>query len=229
MLIPIPMRAHDESLSRTVPAANVVLIAINVFCHLFFDPAHWWVGPGTGLLSILSYAFVHGGMLHILFNMWTLWVFGNPVNRRVGNRYYVMIYLGSAAIVGLIARVFVNGPMLGSSGAVFAVMGVAFMLLPSVRVEVHYLALLPITLLIGLFRFPKYPLFWFIRWGTETISMLLLLAIFIALEFFGFLWWGFYWGLNWTNTAHLLGFFCGIGAVLMLPSRISMRSRAGTS
>ena len=223
MLIPIPMHVHDERLRRTVPIANVMLIAINVFCYLFFESAKWWVGPGTGPLSIVTYAFVHAGFLHLLFNLWMLWVFGNPVNRRVGNSYYLTIYLGAAVVVGLIARVFASGPLLGSSGAVFAVMGVAFMLLPSVRVDVHYLAIFPVTLLIGLFRYPKYPLFWFIRWGTETITMLLLLAAYVLLEVFGFFWWGFNWGLNWSNAAHLLGFFCGIGAVLLLPSRVSLR------
>src|SRR5262245_57364765 len=133
MLIPIPMHVHDNRTSKNPPIANVALIVLNLFCYIVFNPATWLVGPGTGPLSILTYAFVHAGWFHILFNMWTLWVFGNPVNRRVGNSYYLMIYFSSAIIVGLIARIFASGGLLGSSGAVFAVMGVAFMLLPSMR------------------------------------------------------------------------------------------------
>jgi len=227
MLIPIPMHVHDRRTGGNVPIANLILIGLNVICFLLFGSATWSVGPGTGLFSVLTYGFAHAGWLHLLFNLWALWVFGNPVNRRIGNSYYVLIYLGSILFVGVVARLFASGYLVGSSGAVFAVMGVAFMLLPAVRVDVHYLAFFPLTLLIGLFRFPKYPLFWFLRWGSGNISMMLLLTAFIILELFGFLWWGFQWGINWTNAAHLLGFACGMGAVLLLPGRVSMRARAG--
>jgi hypothetical protein len=105
-------------------------------------------------------------------------------------------------------------------------MGVAALLLPSVRVELHYLAFFPLTLLIGLFSRPKYPLFWFIRWGTGAIRMLVLVGAFVLLEIFGFLVFGwYYWGLNWTNAAHLLGFGCGVAGVLLLPRRIAMGAR----
>src|SRR5262245_54835587 len=125
MLIPIPMQVHDTGTAKHVPIANQFLILLNFFCYLVLNSSSWWVGPGTGPLSILTYAFVHANWLHLLFNMWSLWVFGNPVNRRVGNSYYLMIYFGAAVVVGLIARIFAGGPLLGSSGAVFAVMGVA--------------------------------------------------------------------------------------------------------
>jgi len=229
MLIPIPMSVSENIDRKTIPVANYALIAINVFAFFVCRYDSWWVGPGTGFLSLLTYGFVHAGWTHVLFNMWSLWVFGNAVNRRLGNSYYVMIYLGSILAIGLLARMFSGGFLVGSSGGVFAVMGVALMLLPSARVELHYLAFFPLTLVIGLFKRPEYPLFWFVRWGTGHCSMLLLLIAFAAMELFGLLWWGFSFGLNWTNAAHLLGIICGIGAVLLLPKRVSMGSRAGVS
>lgn len=227
MIIPIPMKVHDSSIARHPPRANQALILLNFVCYLLVNGPSWCVGPGSGPLSILTYAFAHANWWHLLFNMWTLWVFGNPVNHRVGNSYYLAIYLGSAIAVGLIARLFATGPLLGSSGAVFAVMGAALMLLPSVRVDVDYLAFFPLTLAIGLIRKPAYPLFWFLRWGSGSLGMAVLLVAFLTCEIFGFLFFGLlHWGLNWTNTAHLLGFVCGIVIVLLLPTGISMRAPA---
>ena len=43
----------------------------------------------------MLYGFSHASFWHLLFNMWALWVFGNPVNRRLGNGYYLLAYLGT--------------------------------------------------------------------------------------------------------------------------------------
>lgn len=222
MFFPIPMQMADET-RGSVPVANTVLIAINVLAYLLLTPANWMVGPGTGLLSLMSYGFVHAGWTHLLFNMWFLWVFGNAVNRRIGNTNYVWAYLGAILVIGILARLLSPGYLLGSSGGVFAVLAIAMLLLPAVRVEVHYLALFPLTLLIGLFRRPKYGLFWFVRWGTANLQALVLIVLFVALELFGFLWWG----LNWTNLGHLLGFVYGVAVVLLLPGRVTMGRRTG--
>jgi len=72
-------------------------MALNVLSFVFLCLFGWsWpVGPSTGLLSVLFYGFSHAGFRHLLFNMWALRVFGNPVNRRLGNGYYLLGYLGT--------------------------------------------------------------------------------------------------------------------------------------
>ena len=97
--------------------------------------------------------------------MWFLWLFGNPVNRRLGNKYYLLSYLGTILALGLFAWLFAPGRLRGSSGAIFAVMLLFMMLMPRAVVRVGYVALFPFTLLVGLFSRPKNWVFWFLRLG----------------------------------------------------------------
>ena len=219
MFFLIPMEIPSRANRGPVPVANWLLIAMNVFVYFLISPEHMWVGPGTGILSIFTYAFAHVDFFHLLFNMWYLWVFGNAVNRRIGNANYVLTCVGVILFVGILGRVLSSGYLLGASGVVYAVLAITLMLMPSARVVIHYLAIFPLTLLIGLFQRPKYGLFWFLRWGTLQWISIVLVALFVLLELLGIL----FWGLNWTSLGHLLGFVCGIAAVLMLPKRITMK------
>ena len=97
--------------------------------------------------------------------MWFLWLFGNPVNRRLGNRYYLLSYLGTILALGMFAWLFAPGLLLGSSGGIFAVMFLFMMLMPRAGVQVGYVALFPFSLLVGLFSRPKNWVFWFLRLG----------------------------------------------------------------
>ncbi len=228
MIIPIPMQIRHRNEGGTPPIANYILIGINVFVYIFFSPETFRVGPGTMPWTILTYGFAHAYFLHLLFNMWFLWVFGTPVNRRIGNGWYALTYLGTVISIGLIARLLSSGYCLGSSGAVFAVIAIASMLMPRAKVELHYLAFFPLTILIGLFRPPKFWLFWFFRWGSLDISAFVLAACYVMFEVFIFLLMLLFGGLSWTNFGHLLGFACGVGAVLLMPQAITMGRRVTT-
>ena len=94
MFIPLPVRMHDGRDFQAIPFANGALVTANVL--VFWLGWHPVVGPGTGPLSVLTYAFGHANVLHLCSNMLALFVFGSPVNRRVGNGWYLTIYLGSA-------------------------------------------------------------------------------------------------------------------------------------
>lgn len=221
MFIPIPMKISKQSGSGSPPVANWILVALNIIAYFLVSPEYMWVGPGTGLLSLVTYAFAHADFTHLVFNMWYLWIFGNAVNRRIGNRYYVLTCLGTILAIGILGRVLSSGYLLGASGVVFAVLALTMLLMPSARVMLHYLAFFPLTILMGLFRKPKYGLYWFVRWGSYQFKALMLIVLFVILELSGFFWWG----LNWTNLGHLLGFVCGIAAALLLPTRITMKYR----
>ena len=147
VFIAIPIRLRDCREFATIPLANGVLVILNVLAF----SAGWqpYVGPGTGLLSMLTYAFGHEGVWHLAGNMLALLVFGTTVNRRVGNLWYVSAYLGSAAALGLFAWMFAARPLIGASGAIFGVIAMACLLLPAARVEVGYFTLFPVTLLVG--------------------------------------------------------------------------------
>jgi membrane associated rhomboid family serine protease len=154
--------------------------------------------------------------------MLALLVFGTPVNQRIGNGWYLLAYLGSVTILGIFARLFCTGYMIGASGAIFSMIAVALILLPSAIIEVFYFALFPVTLLVGLIQPPKHWVFWFIRWDRFEIRAWWGLFLVPFLEIVGLFWNGW----NWTNLGHLMGLICGVAVVLLLPTQITMKRRA---
>ena len=120
--------------------------------------------------------------------MWVLWVFGNPVNRRLGNGLYLLVYLGCLLAVGLFARLILPVGLVGASGAIFAVITIALILMPAASIESAYLALFPLTLLLGLFHRPKYELNWFLSWGIVAVPAWWCLVLIPLMELFSVFW-----------------------------------------
>jgi membrane associated rhomboid family serine protease len=133
--------------------------------------------------------------------------------------------LGSALALGILARLCCFGPVVGASGAIFAVITIAAMLMPAAQLVLAYGAVFPFSVLIGLFRRPKYGIFWFFCGGEFSVRAFWCLIFIPILEILAMvcaLWVG---GSVW-NLGHLLGMACGVIAVLLLPTRITMRNRA---
>jgi len=232
MFLFMPVRVHESSGSERVPWANSLLIVVNVLVFVFLTEIFGWnlaVGRGTSLPTILTYGFAHSGPLHLISNMWFLWLFGNPVNRRLGNGYYLLSYIGTIVALGIFAWLFAPGLLLGSSGGIFAVMLLFMMLMPRAVVQIGYVALFPVTLLIGLFSRPKDWAFWFVRWDTFDFHSWIGFVLITLLEVWS-LWsglWAGYW--NWTNLGHLFGLMCGVVIVLLLPTQVTMNRRLRAS
>jgi membrane associated rhomboid family serine protease len=125
---------------RTIIAANVAVFVLQtlggqslnnwIVGNLGFDPAYPTVF--TQPWRLITYMFIHGGFLHILFNMLWLWWMGRSVEETVGPRTFSVIYFGAGILGGLLDSVFalVFGSVLviGASGAVTGIL-VAFALL----------------------------------------------------------------------------------------------------
>jgi membrane associated rhomboid family serine protease len=210
--------------------ANSLLILANILVFLGSWLTGWQspVGPESGLFSIVLYGFCHVSFWHLLINMWTLWVFGNPVNRRLGNGYYLLAYLGTIVALGVLARVCYFGNVIGASGGIFAVMTISMFLMPAARLVLAYWAIFPFSLIPALLRRPRYGIFWFIYGGTCRVKMLWCLALIVLLELLS-LFVSFFtpYSSVW-NFGHLLGVFCGVAIVLMLPTQITMKYRVAT-
>ena len=93
-------------------------------------------------LTILTAMFMHGGIAHLLGNMWFLWIFGDNIEHDLGRLRYVMFYL-LCGILASMAHVMLNRtgpssliPSLGASGAISGVMGAYLVLHPHRRVTV---------------------------------------------------------------------------------------------
>jgi membrane associated rhomboid family serine protease len=92
--------------------------------------------PGLSL-TILTSMFLHGGWLHIIGNMWFLWIFGDNVEDYLGHVKYLLFYLISgcaAAIAYILLDASSRQPTIGASGAIAGVMGAYFVLYPRARV-----------------------------------------------------------------------------------------------
>ena len=91
---------------------------------------HWY--------PALTSMFLHGGWLHLIGNMWFLWVFGNNVEDSMGHGRYLAFYL-LCGLAAAATQTFINPnsiiPMVGASGAISGVMGAYVILYPRVRVH----------------------------------------------------------------------------------------------
>lgn len=89
-------------------------------------------------LSLVASVFLHGSLLHLLGNMWSLWIFGNNVEDAFGRRGYLAFYLAAGVAAGL-AHVALNPdsviPVVGASGAIAGVMGAYLVLFPRAHVR----------------------------------------------------------------------------------------------
>jgi len=93
--------------------------------------------PGPQYSHLVTSMFLHGSWMHLLGNMWFLWLFGNNVEDSMGRFRFVVFYLASGLVAALL-QVFTNPssaiPMVGASGAISGVMGGYLILFPTVRV-----------------------------------------------------------------------------------------------
>ncbi len=93
--------------------------------------------PGRQVSHLFTSMFLHGSWMHIIGNMWFLWIFGNNVEDSMGHARYALFYLLSglaAAAAQVVAQPASLVPMVGASGAIGGVMGGYVVLYPRVRV-----------------------------------------------------------------------------------------------
>jgi membrane associated rhomboid family serine protease len=93
--------------------------------------------PGRQVLNVFTSMFLHGSWLHVLSNMWFLWIFGNNIEDSMGHRRFVVFYLAcgvAAALLQVAVSPASRIPMVGASGAISGVMGAYLVLYPRVRV-----------------------------------------------------------------------------------------------
>jgi membrane associated rhomboid family serine protease len=126
------------------PVTRSLMIACTaVFCLQFLTPlvdllfALWPVSSGRFLpWQVLSYAFLHGGLGHLFFNMLGLWMFGSELERLWGRRRYLQFLLAGvlAAAVAQLLVTWLSGspyPTVGASGGLFALLLAFGMLFPN--------------------------------------------------------------------------------------------------
>ena len=95
------------------------------------------IESGPQYFNIVSSMFLHGGWMHLIGNMWFLWLFGNNVEDSMTRPRFIAFYLLcglSAALAQVLAEPTSHIPMVGASGAISGVMGAYLVLYPTARV-----------------------------------------------------------------------------------------------
>ena len=219
----IPLR--DTIPTRNFPIVNTTIIGINVVVYFiqigqgneFFRfiyaygliPVRYTMPQlgseyfgGNAFFAFVSFMFLHSGFWHLLGNMWSLYIFGDNVEDRLGPIRYLVFYLLCGVASGL-SHLFLNLqsdiPIIGASGAIAGVMGAYFILHPKSRI----LTLIPIFFIPYFIEIPAYFFLgiWFV---LQFVS-----AALSHSDFGGIAWW-----------AHIGGFVFGIlflKLFLMLP------------
>jgi membrane associated rhomboid family serine protease len=179
--------------------------------HYGIVPAHVFRWPQTNLpltvvaVPFFTSMFLHGGWLHLIGNMWYLWIFGDNVEDRLGHFTYLIFYvlcgLG-AGIVHTILNYDTVVPSIGASGAIAGVLGAYFLSYPQARV----LTLVPIFIFIQVIEIPALIVlgFWFIMqffYGAASLAVSTANAGGVA-------WW-----------AHVGGFVVGMILIGLFPRR----------
>lgn len=152
---------HDENPTERVAWVALALIVANVVVFMWIQPRGLGAQdlsfvydyaaipcevtgecePVEGknvALSLLFTMFLHGSWLHLGFNMWFLWVFGNNIEDHLDRLRFLLFYL-AAGLVGTVAHITLDVasqvPLIGASGAVAGVMGAYLVWFPNARVR----------------------------------------------------------------------------------------------
>jgi len=165
----IPVRA---GIPRRTPIVAWMLIGLNVAVWIYMvyrgskfynyvievyglTPAY--IVEGRALYTILTSMFIHGDIMHLIGNMLYLWVFGGPIESRIGHRRFFILYIASgifASIAHTFVEVYISEPIIlygwtgvklidpkyipsiGASGAISGILGAYLVLLPASSVRI---------------------------------------------------------------------------------------------
>ncbi len=215
----LPLR--DTVRTYSFPIINISLIVANTLIFLYtaisstgenyrlvyrygLIPARLtsdsWIALLTrpqAVLTLFTHMFLHAGWFHFLSNIWTLYIFGDNVEDRMGPRRYLLFYLLGGIIAGLLQVLITPDstiPAIGASGAIAGVLGAYFVLYPRARVvTLIFLFIIPWFLEIPALLYLG---FWF---ASQLLAGLSYLGIERAASMGGVAWW-----------AHIGGFLFGV-------------------
>src|SRR4051812_5792134 len=216
----IPLRDTQPSFSP--PIVTVILIVLNILVFLFqlsLDPyernyfiALYGIVPDRlNYTSLLTSMFLHGGWLHLIGNMWFLWIYGDNVEDVLGHEKFAAFYILcglAAAIVHVGLNPDSRVPTIGASGAIAGVMGAYLVKFPHSRI----VTLLPI----------------FIFFTTVEVPAVFMLLYWFAIQIFSGVG-----SIGYSNVgkggvawfAHVGGFLAGMALIYLMGSRERFRNR----
>ncbi len=161
----------DENPTRTRPVLTVALIIINlaIFLALFFSGSlgdavnEYGMRPekvlrGEELHTLFTSMFLHGSFIHVIGNVWFLWIFGDNIEDICGRRRFLLLFFASGLIASLAHALFNSSstvPTIGASGAIAGVLGAYLVLYPRAKVytilfPIPFIVMVPALLFLGI-------------------------------------------------------------------------------
>src|SRR3989304_5619106 len=143
----------DSAKTSRFPILTILIIVLNVY--VFFQllsapstnffisqyaliPSQVNFSNPLTLIPFITAMFLHGGFIHIISNMWFLWIFGDNVEGYLGYLIYPLFYLATG-IIGNTLQYFLdpssNIPMIGASGAISGILGAYYVFFPRTKVK----------------------------------------------------------------------------------------------
>jgi hypothetical protein len=236
----IPLR--DDIPAQRFPVINTWLIIVNVLCFFYefklgpqagrflmengFVPARFLALQAENFFDlsrffpVISSLFLHGGLMHLISNMWMLWIFGDNVEDTLGHVRYLAFYLLCGA-VSIFAQSFTAPhstlPLIGASGAISGVLGAYLLTYPQARI----LTLVPLFIFFYTIEIPAFffLIFWF---AVQFLQGYVQLVNVGAMAQGGVAWW-----------AHIGGFAAGLLLIFLFrllkrqPSKVRIRRPKG--
>lgn len=166
-------------------------------------PSHWT------LISLCTHMFLHAGLLHVVGNMWFLWMFAPKLEERLGKIWFLFAYLICGIAAAGVHTLFSLGstiPMVGASGAISGVAGLYFVLFPRSPFN--------LVLYFGWWRLKSFNTLTRGAVGTWIVEQLLLGLITSTVHSASIAFW-----------AHIGGFACGLAIGALVASRTNAEER----
>lgn len=214
----IPLR--DSQPSRTAPLVTIALIALNVAVFLhevalddysrnYFVSQYALIPGRLQLTDLVTSMFLHGGWLHLIGNMWFLWIYGDNIEDILGRSKYILFYLACGIAAAMVHVWFNPGsriPTVGASGAIAGVMGAYMLKFPHSRI----VTLIPIVIFFTTVEIPAWIIlvYWFVIQLFSGVGDLAAAG-------------GNEGGIAWF--AHIGGFVAGALLILLLPTKAPYR------
>ncbi|GJQ60261.1 MAG: rhomboid family intramembrane serine protease [Candidatus Scalindua sp. AMX11] len=227
----IPLR--DKNPSNVVPYVTIGIIVVNIvmffveisletnldgFLRNYGVVPSKFIGDVSGdratfiatFFPLFSYMFLHGGVVHLLGNIWYLWIFGDNIEDELGHFKYLCFYLFCGIVASLVHLVFNSAsevPCIGASGAIAGVLGAYTVAFPYARV----VTIIPFLFIWPIFELPAMVVlgFWFvIQFFNGAVS------ITASTSSGSVAWW-----------AHIGGFISGIGTFYFLRKLFGKKHR----
>ena len=219
----------DTVRSRSFPVINWLIILTNVLVFVLFElnrtptellrfftafgaiPERLFSLEPWALLTLITSQFLHGGWLHLISNMWALYIFGDNVEDRLGSGRYLLFYLVCGVLAAL-AQSYLSPtsrlPLVGASGAIAGVLAAYLLFYPTARV----ISLVPLFILPWFVEIPAvlYLILWFV---AQLFNGVMSLGV-NAAEFGGVAYW-----------AHIGGFVAGLLLAHLAAPRAARRAQ----